>query len=77
MKLALIFLLAFVAVSCLPQRQQKQRLSWSLMPVSYYSPRAFYQWQNPYFLDNAYADSPNPLLVRLHWQLVFIVDTSY
>ncbi len=61
MKLALVFLSVFLFASCAQQRQNK-RLPWPLvMPMSYYySPRALYQWQNPYFLDDAGLDYSDP-----------------
>lgn len=63
MKLALICLSIFLVVSCSQPRQNKKS-PWPLvLPMSYYySPRAFYQWQNPYILDDPATgfDSLNP-----------------
>lgn len=78
MKLALVFLSVFLLVSCAQQRQTK-RLPWPLvMPMSYYySPRAFYQWQNPHFLDDAGLDSsdPSPSMVLLIICSIFHLET--
>ncbi|KAI9563688.1 hypothetical protein GHT06_011152 [Daphnia sinensis] len=64
MKLALICLSIFLAVSCSQQRLNK-RLTW---PISYYSPRTFYPW--PYSFDDFPLDSnPSTLVADEAFQL--------
>ena len=65
MKLALIFLLAFVVAVSQSQLRQHKKLPWSAVPY-YYSPRSYYSWPDPSAFDNiGYpSDSPSVALVN-------------